>query len=175
MNLQRHNTSRCRACNSPRGYTLIEVMVYISMLFLILGMGYAAMYRSMDTSRGLSRNANDIARAMKAGERWREDVRNAAASIRAETISPNETVFHIPQGHGEVDYRFTSNSVARRAAKGEWVPVLDSVKASDFIVDPRKTVTAWRWEVELLPYRKAIVRTRPLFTFIAVPERLLAK
>jgi hypothetical protein len=40
--------------------------------------------------------------------------------------------------------------------------------------DPREYVTPWRWELELETRAKGSVkpgRVRPLFTFIAVPER----
>ena len=40
--------------------------------------------------------------------------------------------------------------------------------------DPREYVTAWRWELELQPRATGSVkpgRVRPLFTFLAVPER----
>jgi hypothetical protein len=40
--------------------------------------------------------------------------------------------------------------------------------------DQRQYVTAWRWELELQPRAKGSVkpgRVRPLFTFLAVPER----
>jgi hypothetical protein len=165
MNLKRNN--QLAACE--RAFTLIECLVYMSMVFLILGMAYMAMYRSMDASAGLRRNSNDIIRAMKTGERWRDDVRNATGPIRLEKIRGDETILHLPQGQDEIDYRFATNCVTRRSGKTDWQPVLENVKTSDFIADPRKTVTAWRWEVELQPYRKTITRTRPLFTFIAVP------
>jgi Tfp pilus assembly protein PilE len=163
MNLQRHAAGR------ERGFTLIEVMVYVSMVFLVLGIAYQAMYKSMDASAGLRRNANDIVRAMRTGERWREDVRNATGPIRLEKTNDGETVLRVPQNYSEIAYRFTTNCVTRRSGKGEWLPVLDNVKNSDFIADQRNTVTGWRWEVELQTYRKALSRTRPLFTFIAVP------
>ena len=175
MNLKYHPMRHSQPRGSDRGFTLIEALVYMSMLFLILGMAYTAMYRSMDTSAGLRRNANDIARAMNAGERWREDMRNATGPIRLEQTGQDETVLHVPEGREEIAYRFSTNSVSRRTGNGQWLPVLDRVKTSDFIADQRKTVTAWRWEVELQSYRKAIVRTRPLFTFIAVPGTNLVK
>lgn len=152
-----------------RGYTLIEMLVYMGVAFLVLGLASAAMYRSMDASDGLRRNAGDISSTLSAGERWREDVRRANGPLRLEKIDENETVLHIPQKHGDVVYGLSSNAVTRQVAAGSRTPVLDHVKASDFVADQRGKVLAWRWEVELLPYRKAMTRTRPLFTFLAVP------
>jgi len=40
--------------------------------------------------------------------------------------------------------------------------------------DPRERVVAWRWELELRPRPSGSVkpgRIRPLFTFLAVPEK----
>src|SRR4029077_12950063 len=56
------------------GYLLTEALVYIGLLFVILGVGYLAMDRSIDNSVLLRRNADDIANALHAGERWRADV-----------------------------------------------------------------------------------------------------
>jgi type II secretory pathway pseudopilin PulG len=149
------------------GFTLVEVLIYMAMLFLILGLGYLAMYRSMDASSGLRRNTDDIKRAVDAGERWREDVRHATNPLRLEHAAPGETILRISGAHAEVAYRFSSGTVSRRVGKGEWTPVLDIVKTSAFIDDRRTKATAWLWEVELQTYRKSLTRTRPLFTFIA--------
>jgi hypothetical protein len=158
-----------RVTRNVRAFTLIELLVYMSMLFVILGLGYMAMYRSMDASSGLRRNASDIVRALNAGERWREDIRSATQPIRLEHAGEQEIVLHIPLANGEVSYRFSDNSVSRRVAQGDWMPALENVKASNFISDPRKNVTAWRWELELQPHRKSLARLRPLFTFLAAP------
>jgi hypothetical protein len=44
--------------------------------------------------------------------------------------------------------------------------------------DRREHVTAWRWELELATRTQGSVkpgRVRPLFTFVAVPERTSSK
>ncbi len=145
------------------------------MLVVVMTLGYAAMYKSMDASTGLRRNASDITQALDAGERWREDVRTATQSPRVERISDEESLLHIPQANGEVTYRFASNSVSRRVGSADWVPALEHVNTSTFISDSREKITAWKWEVELQPYRKSLTRLHPLFTFLAVPTNLPAK
>ena len=167
--LQNARSVRVRSSYADRGYTLIELLVYMSVAFLILALASAAMYTSMDASAGLRRNANDISSALSAGEHWREDVRRATAPLRVEKISEDETILHIPQHEGEAAYRFSSNIVARRSGGGNWTPVLEHVKNSGFEADQRQKALVWRWEVELQSYRKAMTRMRPLFTFIAVP------
>src|SRR5689334_14852610 len=67
-----------------KAFTLIELLVYMSMLLVIIALGYTALYRSMDASTGLRRNASDITHALNAGERWREDVRAATRPLRIE-------------------------------------------------------------------------------------------
>jgi type II secretory pathway component PulJ len=169
MNLKHTATLRSSGVFAVRGFTLIEMLVYMSLAFLVLGLASAAMYKSMDASAGLRRNSTDIARALSAGEQWRDDVRHAAAPPRLEKSGETEIIFHIPLSHSEVAYAFSSNAVIRRVGDGNWVPVLEHVKDSNFTEDQRQKVLAWRWEVELQSYRKAMTRTRPLFTFIAVP------
>lgn len=169
-----HGPRRRGAAVRTRGFTLIETLVYMTMLFLILGLGYMAMYRSMDASTGLRRNANDILQTLKIGELWREDVRDTARPIRLES-SGEEAVLRLPQRQTEVEYRFSTNAVSRRVGHGDWSVVLDHVKDSTFIADERDKVTAWRWEIELQPNRKRITSVRPLFTFIAVPSATSAQ
>jgi Tfp pilus assembly protein FimT len=154
---------------SARAFTLIEALVYMSVLFVILGMGYVAMYRSMDASAGLRRSTDDIARALKAGERWREDIRDAAAPVRVENLGDNGNILHVRQARTEVSYRFADNRVLRRTGQSAWLPVLENVKASTFVADQRSKTTAWRWELELQLYRKRTSRIPELFTFISVP------
>ena len=158
-----------RSSDDAGGYTLIEMLVYMSVAFLILAFASAAMYKSMDASAGIRRNADDISSVLNAGEHWREDVRHAAAPLRMEKVSEDESILHIPQRQGEVAYRFSSDAVMRKSGGGDWTPVLEHVKDSDFVADQRQKTLAWRWEVELQSYRKAMTRMRPLFTFIAVP------
>ncbi len=168
----RHDSRTLKRHNA---FTLIECLVYMAMLFLIIGMGFAAMYRSMNASAGLRHNADDISRTLKAGERWREDIRQAVRPITVEHAGDNTIFLHIPQAQSEVTYRFSTNTVSRRAGNQDWTPFLEAVRASDFIADQRTKVTAWRWEVELQLYRKRISSTRPLFTFISTPSGDLTK
>ncbi len=159
-----------------RGYLLIETLVDIAVIVALLGVGYAAMYRCIDSSLALRRNADDIVNALHAGERWRADVRSASAPRLEDTDAGQ--VLYLDGARGAVAYRFTTNAVCRRAGTGAWVRLLPSVKASTMTADPRPQVTAWRWELELQRRGSGSVRpsrVRPLFTFIAVPERPAAK
>lgn len=158
------------APNRLEAFTLIEMLVYMGVMVIILGLAYAATYKSMDASAALRRNASDISRALEAGERWRADVRSANALPRIETAG-NGPILHLPQPRGEIAYRFSSNSVLRRVQSGSWSVILRDVQNSAMLADKRDNVAAWRWELELQTSRKTITRTRPLFTFISVPAK----
>jgi len=151
-----------------RGIMLIECLVYISLLFVVLGFGYMAFYRSQDFAIGLRRNADDIVRALDAGERWRQDIRSARGPIRIEA-GGGEEVLHIPQARGEVAYRLAGGELRRCAGeRAPWLVVLPQVKSSHMQADVRTRITSWRWEIELSQTRKH-ARVRPRFTFEAVP------
>jgi hypothetical protein len=150
---------------------LTEVLVYIGLVVLLLGLAYAAMYRSIDNSIGLRRNADDIAAALHAGERWRADVRLATSGIRW-LKDFEDSVLYMDGGTNHVEYKFRSDAIYRRINGGGWARALDRVKSSSMEPDPRNGVMAWRWELELSPQSRASYkpgRVRPLFTFLAVP------
>jgi Tfp pilus assembly protein FimT len=155
-------------------YSLIEMLVYISVVAVLLGVGYAALYRCMDSSVALRRSADDIANAIRAGERWRMDVRAAGSKVRLETNS-TEQIFLLPGSERQIAYRFAENTVSRRIGNGSWLPVLSNVKATSFVPVERREISAWHWELELQTRRKRLSRIQPLFTFIAVPARELQK
>lgn len=167
----RHPALRTPHSAPEGGYLLIEALAYIAVVFVVLGVAYAALYRCMDHSIALRRNTDDITRALSAGERWRADVRNAATRIWLEKTAAGQ-VLHLEGLRAEAAYHFDDDAVYRRLASGPWAPVLTHVKSSVMAPDPRREVTAWRWELELKPRAKGTVkasRIRPLFTFLAVP------
>jgi hypothetical protein len=166
-----------RRGDGQHAYLLIEALVYISVIVALLGAGYAAMYRCVDSSFALRRNADDITSALHAGERWRADVRAATSQPRVENAD-SDLLFFLEGAHGTVLYCFTTNAVFRSVDAGPWSRVLEHVKSSIIAPDKREYVTAWRWELEIQPRGKGSVkpgRVRPLFTFLAVPERPVTK
>ncbi|MEY2429527.1 MAG: hypothetical protein QOJ40_2412, partial [Verrucomicrobiota bacterium] len=140
---------------------------YMAVLFVVLGLGYALMYRCVDNFMTLRRNADDIAHALRAGEQWRADVRSAAPG-RWETNTVERTL-HLALPRAELAYRFSEDAVFRRVGSGPWVQIVSRVKSSSIESDPRQKVMPCKWELELQPRVKS-ARVRPLFTFIAVPQ-----
>jgi len=150
------------------GILLIDCLVYITVLILLLGLGFAAFYSCWEKSKSLRYHAADISRALRAGERWRADIRRAAGPITVSS-GPDGQWLEIPRGTNTVVYVFTAGQVLRQSGAGTpWVPVLPRVRASTMVAERRTRVTAWRWDVELLPTRPQ-VRVPPVFSFQAVP------
>ena len=149
---------------TERGFTLIEMLVYIAVFAVVLNLAFFAYYRYDQQMRDVRRNADDIVRAMRAGERWRDDVRNATAPPHA-----IENGVVIPRQSGQIAYVFADGTVWRRAAGSQTV-ALKNVRASTMSSDARDRVNAWRWELELTSPKKTVL-IRPLFTFTAVSRR----
>jgi hypothetical protein len=159
-----------------RGYQLIEALVYLSLLFALIGVGYAALYRCIDFSVLLRRNSDDITRAIKAGEFWRADIRAAGGSVRLETLDGVE-VLRLSSPGRDVYYAFRDHAIFRRAGNRPWVNVLGQVKSSAMRAETQFDINAWHWELELEPQAKGSIkasRVRPLFSFIAVSQPKVA-
>ena len=152
--------------HSDRAFTLIECLVYIGLVFVVLGLGTVAFYRCFDNMKALRRNSDDIAQALHVGELWRDDIRAATKPVQFET---SDQLLLIPHRNGAVAYKFAGNQVSRRTGtNAPWVVLLPKVENSQMQADTHAPVTAWRWELELKTLRKPAVM-RPLFTFTAVP------
>ena len=153
------------------GFMLEECLIYLAVSSVLLGLAFGAFYRVMENAKALRRNAADIARALHAGERWREDIHRATGPLRLVSMDGAvEQAFHVPQQSGEVVYYFTGTNIVRRAnPDAPWIETLAAVKHSRLVRDPREQVVAWRWEVELNAGRKKPL-VRPLFTFQAVAQ-----
>ena len=159
---------------ASRGFTLIECLVYMSVLTIVLGIGSAAFYRCWDDNKAITRNGNDIVRTLKAGEIWRDDMRAATGPIQIATTN-SEQIMRIPRGNGELIYSFADGEVRKQMDRNSaWQIVLAKVKSSQMQIDKREQVTAWRWEVELEATRKN-THTHPLFTFEVVPGNASAQ
>jgi hypothetical protein len=162
-----------RKAETSRGYFMMEALVYIGLVVLVLGTAFAVMFRCVENSVVLRRNAEDVTAAMRAGERWRADIRTAQPNIQSERAEDGQKIT-LTTTKGQVEYLFTTNTVSRRIGAGPWVRTLSNVRSSEMQADARQNVTPWRWEVELLPRAKGYNkpgRVRPLFTFIAVPQK----
>ena len=151
------------------GFLLVDCLVYIGLLAVLLTLAYLAFYRISDHSRHLGQNAADIARALNAGERWRQDLRSAAGTPVL-VQSAQESILHLPQLKGEILYAHRDGAIYRRATaktNENWGLLLAGVKSSSMRQQKYSRVSAWRWELEL-GAKLNVARVKPLFTFQAV-------
>ena len=148
---------------SVSGLLLLDLVVYLSLVAFILILTAVVFDRFLSQSAALRRNISDIDRALKAGERWRADVRSATAPPQ---LAGNKMI--IPQAEGDLVYNLGTNVTRKRPKSETTESILTGVKSNQMILEQRAHATVWRWEVELDQRRKN-ARVRPLFTFMAVP------
>jgi Tfp pilus assembly protein FimT len=145
-------------------FTLIEVLVYMALFVVVVGCATRTFFDCCDNAKHLRRNADDIARALDIGERWRADVRGATGPVQL-TAGDGAEQFRIPALSGEVTYTFSNGEIRRQAGATVLSTLwLSNVKSSQMQSDMRGRVAAWRWELELKSVRGE-PRMRPLFTF----------
>jgi hypothetical protein len=152
------------------GVSLIECLVYIAVFAILLGVGFGAFYFCWDHTRAVIFATDDVSSALRAGERWRADVRGATGKISVETTAAGEVV-RIPESEMEIVYRFESGGLRREnsALKNSQL-LLPKVKASEMKAETRAGVSAWRWELELTP-RRTETRLALRFTFEAAQRK----
>jgi hypothetical protein len=156
--------SRARA-----GIMLVECLIYLGVFAVLLGIGYGTFYLCWDNSKALHYATDDIASALRAGERWRADIRSATGKITVETTAQGEQL-RIPRKTTAIIYSFKAGELRRQLASSRFSElVLPTVKASQMVKEARGPVTAWRWELELTPRRKE-TRLPLLFTFEAAAK-----
>jgi hypothetical protein len=152
------------------GIMLTECLVYLAVFAILSSIGMAAFYFCWDHTKAVIFATEDVSSALRAGERWRADVRGATGKISVETTATGELV-RIPETEKEIVYRFESGEVRREipALKNSQL-LLPKVKTSQMTADARGTVSAWRWELELTPRRKE-TQLPLLFTFAAAQTK----
>jgi type II secretory pathway pseudopilin PulG len=148
-----------------RGWSLMELLVYMAIFVIVVGCATATFFKSWDYSKSLRANADDIARAIDVGERWRADVRSASSSILP---ASGGELLRIPCASGEVLYSFTNGEIRRAAGQNSPETIwLRNAKSSQMQSEMRGGIAVWRWELELKS-EKGDTRVRPLFSFEAV-------
>ncbi len=155
---------------TEQGISLIECLVYIAVLGVVLTVALFGFNRCWDDNKHLRRNADDIVRALHAGEQWRADIRTASGPIQVVAAGNAEQCI-IPHPGYTIYYSFGEGTLQRQA--GKQAPrklLLAHVNSSHMQADARSQVTAWRWELELVNARKK-VGLRPWFSFESVPPQ----
>lgn len=154
---------------SAAGIMLIECMIYIGVVVIVLGVAFTVFYKCTDNYVGLRRNAEDITRALHAGERWREDIRQATGPA-GYLESDERPMWRIPQLQSDVYYLYDAGSLWRFASSNSLPEeILGNVLSSTMNNEKRQEVACCAWTVELKPRRKG-PHVRPVFHFLAVPN-----
>lgn len=152
------------------GILLVECVAYLAIFAILVAIGMAAFYLVWDQSKAMIYATDDIGAALRAGERWRADVRSATGKISVEQSATNEVVL-IPGPGKEIVYRFESGEVRREIpAKKTSEVVLPKVNGSQMTGEARDGVTAWRWDLDVL-VRREETHLPLLFTFEAAQTK----
>jgi hypothetical protein len=148
---------------------MLEMLAYIGVIMLLLGVGYAATDRCIRSSIRLRLSVQDVTTALHAGEQWRTEVRSATAPVRTTDSETGKTIV-IPTPDGEISYRFFDGNVLRHSGQAPWVRILSNVKHSTMEPETRHETTIYHWELELQP-RAQGAHMKPLFTFLAATNK----
>jgi len=153
-----------------RGIMLTECLVYLAVFSILTSIAFASFYLCWGQSEALIFASDDVSSAVRAGERWRADVRAATGKISVETTPSGELV-RIPRGKEEIFYSFHNGSVWRKISSANVSQKLFAkAESSKMILDARDAVTAWRWEL-VLPERRPESQLPLLFTFEAAQTK----
>ena len=161
--------ARVGSHRASRGITLIECLAYIVLLGAITGVATVALGRLWGTTGRMARSGDALAAALRAGERWRADIRDARGPVEAMADGAG---CRIPGASGAIEWRWHDGLVWRRGSGAE-VVWLGPVVASTMASEARDGVLAWRWEFLMAP-ESAKSRFEPWHGFVAVPGGVLA-
>ncbi len=172
-----------KSINRLRGITYVELLAYMILFAAFLAFAYRVVHVNASESRAIHNNASDIIRVTKAGERWRQDIRESVSlpqvvqsslsNPQHEAVKIQVTALQIVKPSQTIWYAFHEGSVYRRDSRlsDHWGVILEeNVASSTMTSEQRGGVVAWRWELELKVTREAAL-TRPLFSFLAVPGK----
>ena len=172
-----------KSIKNQRGITYIELLAYFALFAAFLTFAYRAVTASSRGVGALQNNAYDIIRVTKAGERWRQDIRESVSlpqvtqsslsNPQGEAIKIQITALQIVKPSRTIWYAFHEGGVYRKDSRlpDHWEVVLEeNVAASAMTSELRGKTAVWRWELELKTTREAAL-TRPVFSFISVPGK----
>ena len=163
-----------------RGVTLIEMLAYIVLFSAFMLVAFDMYFSSKTVARGIQGKASAIIQVMYAGERWRQDIRDATSPpqiIQSSLPNPDDLPDNIELASLKIIkpsetnwYTFRGGHVFRMSSllPTKWELVMDKVDSSKMVEEQRGEVAAWRWEVELKAKKVPI---QPLFTFLSVPKK----
>lgn len=154
----------------PAGILLIECLVYIAVFAILTSVGFAAFYLCWDQSKAVVYATEDIGAALRAGERWRADIRAATGTISMKQHADGQTV-QIPEKGKVVIYRFETGEVRRETSASQNSElILSKVQSSRIGSVSGNGVAGYRWELQLAE-RRPETQLPLLFTFEAAENK----
>lgn len=152
------------------GILLVECVTYIAVFAILTSIGFAAFYLCWNQSKAVVYATDDVGAALRAGERWRADIRNANGAISVEQTASGESV-QVPTREKTIVYRFESGEVHREIPSAQQSELLlPKVNSSRMNKETREGITAWHWELDLV-VRRPETQLPLLFTFEAVQPK----
>lgn len=149
-------------------YSLVELLVYCSVLIAILALGYTTLSRFWTSSARMRAHADDLREVLDAGEQWRLDVRTPGARISSAADGDTQVFTIQTDPDHAIGWAFRQGRVLRRDhSNAPWETRLTRVDQSSMTPELRGDIPIWRWDVELQP-RTIKTRFRRPFTFAAV-------
>lgn len=150
------------------GATLVEMLVFFSLLLVLMGIGFAAYDRVWFESRRLEQRADAVRGLVQFGERWREDVRSASGPP---SVHADGRGMDIPVGTRVVTWRFEGKpAFLSRTVEGEPFQLAPwPLWGGTYSRIPRTNCTGWASDIQLLPSRSA--PRPPVLRFIAASSR----
>lgn len=149
-----------------RGLTLIECLVYLSMLLAISAVAFSSVQRLWTATGHISAATDDCAGALRAAEQWRADVRSARATV---TVEDEGRRCQVQGTEGMIVWSHGMGGLWRQVGNRPAALWVARVEVCRFKEDPRKHVKALRCDVILRP-RSVRARQAPVFSFLAVPH-----
>lgn len=149
------------------GASLIELLMYLGLLFVFVGIAYGAVDRLWLETRRLEKRADALRGMIQAGETWREDIRRATGEPKVEVDSLG---ISIPAGTNRIRWRVEmSAGIATRDGGGDDLRIYPwPLKSATFAPARRDAVAGWMWELTLVPPTHRD-RQAQVVRFLAVP------
>jgi len=172
-----------KSIKDQRGISFVELLAYMILFAAFLAFTYRVVHVNSSEARAIHNNASDIIRVTRAGERWRQDIREAVSFpkvIKSSIPDPQNAAgkiqiiyLQIVKSSHVISYAFREGSVYRGDSRqpGHWEVIFEEKAVSSTMAsESRGDTSIWRWELELKTKYQDVL-TRPIFSFLAVPRK----
>ena len=123
-------SGRRKSVKGQRGFTVMEMFVYVILFAAFLSFAYRAVTASSRGIGVLQNNTYEIIRVTRAGERWRQDIRDAVSTPEVKQTS------ELDQSFSSVEQITSEDGVEGLGIDGNHVPCLAKIH--------HKTKSSWK-------------------------------